>query len=143
MQKSLIPAIQMVASEMNRQLDSQLKEIRLTQTQALVLLAIFSESSSSSIGPSRIASALGLTRSRVSQVLTELQDLNLLTRESLKADSRRLNIQLTKSGSRKSIEALGILNDVDTRLEASFSRQNLTAFNKSLREASVLLRRSH
>lgn len=109
----------------------------------LILAAIHFEGKSGRVGPSRLASTIGFSRSRVSQEISRLVACGLVRRTLESSDARSFSVLLTPSGERQAIETIKIFSRLQNLVDRAIGEKQAEAANIQLLElVSALNRKS-
>ena len=108
------------AQLISRQISLRFKEYDLTYLQALVLVAIFFESSQES-RPSTLAATLRMTKGNVSHCISHLQELGLIQYKHLRFDKRGSSVGITARGKSLVMKLIKYFDEMQRKTEDTFS----------------------
>lgn len=108
------------AQFISKQISVKLKEHDLTYLQALVLVAIFFESSQES-RPSCLAKTLRMTKGNVSHCVSYLQEQGLIQYKHLRADKRGSAVGITARGKSLVVKLIKYFDEMQRKTEDTFS----------------------
>lgn len=117
---SIIKKVDVIKSS----LQEELSDFGLNFNQALIAIALYTESKES-LEPGDFIYALGLSKASVSQALTKLETLGLIKRSLNEEDARRTSVMLTSEGSIVATKSMGIIQRHDRSLESQISKEEL------------------
>ncbi len=118
-----------VARHLEQGLTTDLLRFKMTLTEALCLIAIFSETKNE-ILLSEMASILGFKKSLVSHAIANLEEQKYLKRGISEKDKRRFQITLTEAGKRTAPKLMRIFNVNDDGLENKLSASEMAMLDK-------------
>ena len=107
----------------------------------LFLLALFFEKKGP-IFPGTLAKFFHLGKSKVSVILTDLEEAGLIKRELDTKDARSFVISLTEKGKTKARHLIAPLEKTQTMLEEKVGSQNLLHLMRLLDEVTVIMEES-
>jgi DNA-binding MarR family transcriptional regulator len=129
-----------VARRMEASLNLVLKEEELTAFEALVLAALFFETSGA-IKPSALAAAFETTRSNVSHCISSLEGKGLVQRKIDPEDARAVQLVLRPQGKKQAARVVGIMDQMQRQLEAGIGTAKLESMMRQMSEVEELCSR--
>lgn len=120
--------------------ENQPKNSSLSFLGNLILVALHFEGKSEKVGPSRLASSLGFSRSRISQELSRLVQAGLI-RRSFGSDARSLHVYLTQSGERQAGETIKTFTRLQNLVDRAIGERQAENINIQLLELVKVLKR--
>jgi DNA-binding MarR family transcriptional regulator len=124
-EKRIVRTVERANQRVRRYLAAQLDDLDITEIEAHLIARL------SVRGPctvSEIQQAFGLRRSTLSNALDRLEDKDLLTRETHRADRRTFLLELTPSGLEAAARVRGVVDDLERHVQAEVSAEQLAAF---------------
>jgi len=128
------------ARRMEASLNLVLKGEDVTAFEALVLAALFFETSGA-IKPSALAAAFETTRSNVSHCISSLEAKGLVRRKIDPADARAVQLVLRPLGKRRATRVVGIVDQMQRQLEAGIGVDRLVGMIRQMSEVEELCSR--
>jgi DNA-binding MarR family transcriptional regulator len=129
-----------VARRMEASLNLVLKEEELTAFEALVLAALFFETSGA-IKPSALAAAFETTRSNVSHCISSLEGKGLVQRKIDPEDARAVQLVLRPQGKKQAARVVGIMDQMQRQLESGIGTAKLESMMRQMSEVEELCSR--
>ena len=128
------------ARRLEASLNLVLKGEDVTAFEALVLAALFFETSGA-IKPSALAAAFETTRSNVSHCISSLEAKGLVRRKIDPADARAVQLVLRPLGKRRATRVVGIVDQMQRQLEAGIGVDRLAGMIRQMSEVEELCSR--
>ena len=128
------------ARRMEASLNLVLKGEDVTAFEALVLAALFFETSGA-IKPSALAAAFETTRSNVSHCISSLEAKGLVRRKIDPTDARAVQLVLRPLGKRRATRVVGIVDQMQRQLEAGIGVDRLEGMIRQMSEVEELCSR--
>ena len=128
------------ARRMEASLNLVLKGEDVTAFEALVLAALFFETSGR-IKPSALAAAFETTRSNVSHCISSLEAKGLVQRKIDPEDARAVQLVLRPLGKRRATRVVGIMDQMQRQLEAGTGVEKLAGMIRQMSEVDELCSR--
>ena len=128
------------ARRMEASLNLVLKGEDVTAFEALVLAALFFETSGA-IKPSALAAAFETTRSNVSHCISSLEAKGLVRRKIDPTDARAVQLVLRPLGKRRATRGVGIVDQMQRQLEAGIGVDRLEGMIRQMSEVEELCSR--
>ena len=129
-----------VARRMEASLNLVLKDEEVTAFEALVLAALFFETSGA-IKPSALAASFETTRSNVSHCISSLEGKGLVQRKIDTEDARAVQLVLRPQGRKRATRVVGIIDQMQRQLEAGIGTAKLEAMMQQMTEVEELCSR--
>jgi DNA-binding MarR family transcriptional regulator len=129
-----------MARRMEASLNLVLKNEDVTAFEALVLAALFFETSGA-IKPSNLASAFETTRSNVSHCISSLEAMGLVQRKIDPDDARAVQLVLRPKGKKLAARVVGIIDQIQRQLEAGIGVEKLAGMIRQMSELEELCSR--
>jgi DNA-binding MarR family transcriptional regulator len=129
-----------IARRMEASLNLVLKQEEVTAFEALVLAALFFETSGA-IKPSALAAAFETTRSNVSHCISSLEGMGLVQRKIDPEDARAVRLVLRPQGKKQAARVVGIMDQMQRQLEAGIGAAKLEAMMRQMAEVEELCSR--
>lgn len=104
----------------------------LSLLERLILVALHFEGKSERVGPTRLAAAIGFSRSRVSQEISSLVRAGLIKRNSVASDARLFSISLTTSGEMAALSAIKNFTKLQNLVDHSIGEKKAEVINSHL-----------
>ena len=114
-----------------------LKQEGLSLSESLMLAAIFLEKSY--VRPSDLARTFETTRGNVSHIVSSLEAKRLVRRRIDPEDARGFQLELEPAGKRRAARVAGILDRLQSQLEAELTSSKLEAMLRQLRAVDALI----
>lgn len=140
LQQSPIVQASRTARRMEASLNLVLKGEDVTAFEALVLAALFFETSGR-IKPSALARAFETTRSNVSHCISSLEAKGLVQRKIDPEDARAVQLVLRPLGKRRAARVVGIVDQMQRQLEAGIGVERLAGMIRQMSEVEELCSR--
>jgi DNA-binding MarR family transcriptional regulator len=128
------------ARRMEASLNLVLKGEEVTAFEALVLAALFFETSGA-IKPSTLATAFETTRSNVSHCISSLEAMGLVQRKIDPEDARAVQLVLRPKGRKHAARVVGIMDQMQRQLEAGIGVAKLAGMIAQMAEVEDLCAR--
>jgi DNA-binding MarR family transcriptional regulator len=128
------------ARRMEASLNLVLKNEGVTVFEALVLAALFFETSEA-IKPSALAASFETTRSNVSHCISSLEGMGLVQRKIDPEDARAVQLVLRPRGKRQAARVVGIMDQMQRQLEAGIGVERLAGMIAQMSEVEELCSR--
>lgn len=93
-----------------------LKKFNVNFIQSLVLLTIYFEGKSK-LTPMSLVRGLGLSKSSVSQALSELEDRGWIKRKMDEEDARSISLIITPDGKSHATKIIAVFDDMEKRID--------------------------
>jgi DNA-binding MarR family transcriptional regulator len=129
-----------IARRMEASLNLVLKDEEVTAFEALVLAALFFETSGA-IKPSALAEAFETTRSNVSHCVSSLEAKGLVQRKIDPEDARAVQLVLRPRGKKLAARVVGIMDQMQRQLEAGIGVEKLAGMIRQMAEVEELCSR--
>jgi DNA-binding MarR family transcriptional regulator len=129
-----------IARRMEASLNLVLKDEDVTAFEALVLAALFFETSGA-IKPSVLAAAFETTRSNVSHCISSLEAMGLVQRKLDPEDARAVQLVLRPRGKKQAARVVGIMDQMQRLLEAGIGVEKLQGMIVQMSEVEELCSR--
>jgi len=124
-EKRILRTIERANQRVRRYLAARLEDLDITEIEAHLIARL------SVRGPctvSEVQQAFGLRRSTLSNALDRLEHKGLLTRSVHPADRRTFLLELTASGFEAAARVRGVVDDLERKVLAEVSAEQLAAF---------------
>jgi DNA-binding MarR family transcriptional regulator len=125
---------------MEASLNQVLKDEDVTAFEALVLAALFFETSGA-IKPSALAASFETTRSNVSHCISSLEAMGLVQRKIDPEDARAVQLVLRPRGKKQAARVVGIMDQMQRQLEAGIGVEKLAGTIRQMSEVEELCSR--
>ena len=129
-----------IARRLEASLNLVLKDEDVTSFEALVLAALFFETSGA-IKPSDLAASFETTRSNVSHCISSLEAKGLVRRKIDPEDARAVQLVLRSQGRKLAARVVGIIDQVQRQLEAGIGTAKLETMMRQMAEVEELCSR--
>jgi len=113
-------------------LERSLSQHGLNFLKSLILIGLYFEDSKDRLGPSRLASSLGFSRSRTSQEITSLNQAGFVVRTLSAQSGRSVNIRLTSAGEKKAQELIKIFSRIQQQIDRTLGESRAEELNADL-----------
>lgn len=107
----------------------------------MILAALHFEGKSGRVGPSRLASSIGFSRSRVSQEISRLTVAGLIRRRLESSDARSFSIYLTPAGEQQAIDTVKVFSRLQTLVDRTIGEKEAETITMRLLELAGVLHR--
>jgi DNA-binding MarR family transcriptional regulator len=125
---------------MEASLNLVLKDEEVTSFEALVLAALFFETTGA-IKPSSLAAAFETTRSNVSHCISSLEAMGLVQRRIDPDDARAVQLVLRAKGKKLAARVVGIMDQMQRQLETGIGVEKLAGMISQMVEVEELCAR--
>lgn len=123
--KSTFFSVYFAQRSVYRGIEQRLAPWKLNLHQAFVLVAVFfeTESKTTSVSPKTLSDALGLSKGRISHVLCDLEEQNLILLKPSPDDRRKSLITLTPRGQKQALPLIALFSEYEEELDKNWSDQ--------------------